>query len=161
LAISVAIQTQLHLSLIDYEQAWEQGELGRILSEKHGELLRAIESQAEEGKSHAGTILDQQVKALKARARHLTTYANVMTARARVLNTIGRNQKRDDPRPIDPSFGGLANPGMPFYCSASEMDKGFGGRFKPGLPILNPERHEQLSHGRWPGHETAMVDDGD
>ncbi len=161
LAISVAIQTQLHLSLIDYEQAWEQGELGRILSEKHEELLRAIESQADEGKSHAGQVLDQQMKSLKARARHLTAYANVMTARARVLNTIGRSQKRNEPRLIDPSVGGLANPGMPFYCSASEMDTGFGGRFKHGLPILNPERHEQLSHGRQPGHETAMVHEGD
>ncbi len=89
-AIAVAILTQLHLSLIDYAEALEQHEFSKTISQKCGNLLEAIQSQADEGKSHGGECLDHQMKYLKARAKYLSAYANVMISKARLLNTIGR-----------------------------------------------------------------------
>lgn len=91
MAIAVAILTQLHLSLIDYEEGLEQFEFSRTISQKHGALLEAVTSQAAEGKSHGGECIEQKMKYLKTRAKYLSTYANVMTASARLLNTVGRS----------------------------------------------------------------------
>jgi hypothetical protein len=52
----------------------------------------AIESAADDGKSHGGESLDHRMKYLKARARHLATYANLMVSHARLLNTVGRDE---------------------------------------------------------------------
>lgn len=89
-AIAVAVLTQLHLALIDFDEAVGEQEITRTIADKHCTLSAAIESAAEDGKAHRGESLDQRMKYLKARARHLTAYSNVMIARARVLNTVGR-----------------------------------------------------------------------
>ncbi|MGB2985625.1 MAG: TolC family protein [Phycisphaerae bacterium] len=90
MAIAVAILTQLHLSLIEYDEGLEQCEFSRTIAQKYGSLLEAVMSQAAEGKSHGGECIEQRMKYLKTRARYLSTYANVMTSNARLLNTIGR-----------------------------------------------------------------------
>ncbi len=91
LAVAVAILTQLHLALIDCRQMAEQYRLASAVAEKHGELLAAVENATAEGKSHAGEALEQRLKWLKARARQLTAYANLMIAQARLSNTLGRD----------------------------------------------------------------------
>ena len=92
-AIAVAILTQLHLALIDYEEALGQHEITRRIADKHGTLSAAIESATEDGKAHRGESLDQRMKYLKARARYLTAHSSVMITRARVLNTVGRTSR--------------------------------------------------------------------
>ena len=90
-AIAVAILTQLHLALIDYEEALGQHEITGRIAGKHRDLLTAIESAAEDGKSHGGQSFDHRMKYLKVQARHLAAYANLMITHARLLNTIGRD----------------------------------------------------------------------
>jgi hypothetical protein len=88
--VAVAILTQLQLALIDYEEATERLVLTRAIAQRHQALLVAIESAATGGKSHGGETLDQELKSLKAWARYLAGYAGVMTAQARIWNTVGR-----------------------------------------------------------------------
>ena len=88
-AIAVAVLTQLHLSLIDYQEALAQYVISEAISDKHRQLLEAIQSEAEEGKSHEGESVDQRIKYLRARARYLTARAEVMTSQARLINTVG------------------------------------------------------------------------
>ncbi len=90
-AIAVAILTQLHLSLIDCQEAAEQYQSTGVLAEKNRALLAAIESAAEEGKSHGGEALDYRLRYLKAHARNLAALADAHIARARLENTLGRD----------------------------------------------------------------------
>jgi outer membrane protein TolC len=91
MAMAIAILTQLHLSLLDYDEAVEQYGMARSIAEAHRRLLDAVQSAADEGASHTGTSLDQRMKYLKARGRYLATCANLQASHARVLNTVGRD----------------------------------------------------------------------
>ncbi len=91
MAVAVAILTQLHLAAIDCAQADEEHRLRRDIAEKHQRLLAAMAAAAEEGTSHAGQTLEHKLKQIKAQARSLGSLANLMIARARVENTVGRN----------------------------------------------------------------------
>lgn len=99
LAVAVAILTQLQLALIDYTDTAERLTLARAIADRHQALLLALQSAAGEGKSHGGETLDQELKALKARARYLTGYAALMTAEARVWSTIGRDVSAASSKP--------------------------------------------------------------
>ena len=101
-AIAVAILTQVHLALIDYQDAAERYRITETIAEKHRNLLAAIEDAAEEGKSHAGEALDHRLKYLKAHARHLTACANLKVAHARVLNALGRDPNSGNESAVDP-----------------------------------------------------------
>ncbi len=90
-AISVAILTQLHLTLIDREEALERRAFTKLVSEKSDMLLEAVESEVEEGKSHAGEAIDHKMKSLKARAKFLSAHDHLMNSNARLLNTLGRD----------------------------------------------------------------------
>ena len=96
IAIAVGILTQLHLSLIDYDEAVERRALARTISDKRHALLVAIERTADAGKSHGGELLEHRMKYLRARAVYLTAHANLMVSRARLLNTIGRNPQTEE-----------------------------------------------------------------
>jgi outer membrane protein TolC len=96
MALAVAILTQLHLAVIDCQEAAEQYEITRTILEKHRGLLAALQSAAEEGKSHAGELLEEKMKCLKAQARHRAALANLMAARARLANTLGRDLEPED-----------------------------------------------------------------
>lgn len=98
MAVAVAVLTQLHLAVIDWLEARAQQGLAREIAARHEALLSAVEAAAEQGASHAGEILAQRMAYLKACARDLSTYANAQTARARVLNTVGRDPTAAAPR---------------------------------------------------------------
>ncbi|HNQ24399.1 MAG TPA: TolC family protein [Phycisphaerae bacterium] len=95
-ALAVAILAQLHLALIDYQEAMAQCAINQTIADRHRLLLEAVRTQAEEGKSHEGEVVDQQVKCLRARARYLSARADLMTAEARLLNTIGLDPPWND-----------------------------------------------------------------
>jgi outer membrane protein TolC len=90
-AIAIAILTQLHLAIIDYQDAREQLETTASIAEKRRELASAIANAASEGKSHGGEVLDQRMRHLRAQAKHLVAYARLMAAEARLSNTVGRD----------------------------------------------------------------------
>jgi outer membrane protein TolC len=101
LAQAVGILTQLHLSIIDHQQAMEQWQIARRIADKRLELVDAIASSAEQGQAPQAQTLIHRLRYLGAVQRHLGAYADVMAARARILSTIGRDpQATDDPAPI-------------------------------------------------------------
>ncbi len=89
-AAAVAILAQLHMTLIDYEDAIMRYRIKKEISDKHTELLEAIASTVEEGKSHQGELLDYKIKQLRSRAKYLSAHSNLKTAVARLMNTIGQ-----------------------------------------------------------------------
>lgn len=113
-AVAVAILTQLHLALIDCQEAAEQCQTTGVLAGKSAALLAAIESAAEEGKSHGGEALDYRMKYLKARARFLAALADAQVARARLHNTLGRDSA---------AALAAAPPPAPFTPAASEAQE--------------------------------------
>lgn len=90
-ATAVAILTQVRLAWLDAQEAGEQMRLTRAIADRHRQLRDVVQGTAEQGKSHAGEALEQELKYLKALARHLTARANWMTARARLENAVGRD----------------------------------------------------------------------
>lgn len=91
LAVAIAILTQLHLALIDYRDTLDDCGMTAEIAATREHLLRAVESAAEQGKAHAGELLEHRMKYLKAQARYLQAYAQVQVAHARILNTVGRS----------------------------------------------------------------------
>ncbi len=127
-AVAVAILTQLHLSLIEYEEALEQHHFAKTISEKCGSLLEAVESTAAEGKSHAGESIGHKMKYLKTRAKCLTAYANVMTSKSRLFNTVGQDaQLLVDEAPAD-TVAGVTDAAM-----------------QSSMPVAAPERTEEAN----------------
>lgn len=109
-AQAVAILTQLHLALIDCDEAAAQLQISTQIAEQHRRLVLAVESAAQEGKSHGGEALDQRMKSLRAEARRLSAYAELMVARARLDNTTGRNLAPAGPAPPDPDTAAPPKP---------------------------------------------------
>lgn len=91
IALAIGVLTQLHLAVLDYQRTGAQYSLTRTIAEKHAALVNALQQAAVEGTAHAGETTEQRLKALRARAKYLTQYANLMVAYARVLNTVGRD----------------------------------------------------------------------
>lgn len=90
-ATAVAILTQVRLAWLDVQEAADQMRLTRAIADRHRQLRDVIQGTAEQGKSHAGEALEQELKYLKALARHLTAQANLLTAQARLENAVGRD----------------------------------------------------------------------
>lgn len=88
-AIAVAILTQLHLALIDRAEAAGRLRSARRIAQKRHDLVTAYTSAVEDGKSHAGELLEQRMRYVQARAKELAAYAGLQVADARVQNTIG------------------------------------------------------------------------
>lgn len=100
LALAIAVLTQLHLALIDYQEALDQLCLTRDIAESRQTLLHAIEDAAREGSSHSGEVLTHRLKHLKARARFVSSVANVRIARARIVNTMGHVVRPHSEEPL-------------------------------------------------------------
>ncbi|MEW6199888.1 MAG: TolC family protein [Planctomycetota bacterium] len=90
-ATAVAILTQVRLAWLDVQESADQTRLTRAIADRHRQLRDVVQGTAEQGKSHAGEALEQELKYLKALARYLTARANLMTAQARLENAVGRD----------------------------------------------------------------------
>lgn len=90
-ATAVAILTQVRLAWLDVQESADQARLTRAIADRHRQLRDVVQGTAEQGKSHAGEALEQELKYLKALARYLTARANLMTAQARLENAVGRD----------------------------------------------------------------------
>ena len=91
IAQAVGILTQLHLAVIEYRDAMDQVELQSEIAMKRKELVAAVEANIEQGTSHQGELVEYQLKDLTARSRYLMTFAKIMVAQARIVNTVGRD----------------------------------------------------------------------
>lgn len=110
-AIAVAILTQLHLALIEYNDLRDRYRSTRELSGKFNDLLTAVQKTAKEGKTNAAETLDYKLRALRARAKYLTTCALLRTSVCRIDNTLGRTVTGEATLPqIDASLDTLQLP---------------------------------------------------
>ena len=89
--LAVAIIAQVHLAAIDYDEATETVGLIRGLSEAQTKLVAAMERHQQEGKAAADEVLDSEAKGLFSQVRYMSASADLMTARQRILNTLGRD----------------------------------------------------------------------
>jgi outer membrane protein TolC len=90
IAIAVAILTQLHLAVIQHDESRDRLALAARISERHRQLLTAVQKTVDEGTAADSEVLDQQMKYLRAHAKALDELAEFKLARARVWNSVGR-----------------------------------------------------------------------
>lgn len=101
IALSVGILAQLHIAVIEYEDARAKLGASREVAEKRGRLVSALERAQAEGKGDAGRVLEERIKHLAARTRYLLDRAAVAGAKARIENTVGRNPVGMPTVPVD------------------------------------------------------------
>lgn len=89
--LAVAIISQVHLATIDYEEVVEAAQLVRELSSAQNQIVVAMERHQQEGKATVDEVLDSEAKGLFAQVRYMSVCADLITARQRVLNSLGRD----------------------------------------------------------------------
>jgi len=90
--LAVAILSQVHLAAIEYEEAIETHRLVRGLSDTRQQYLDVVRNRQQQGEVGADAVLDAETKQLFARVRYMSAYAEVMTAYARLCNSLGRDR---------------------------------------------------------------------
>jgi hypothetical protein len=88
-AIAAAVLTQLHLAVIDFEDARQIYRHAKEIAAKRKLLMEARQRHAEFGEGSYEDVLESEVKYLFAQVRSLSSYAELMIAEQRILNTIG------------------------------------------------------------------------
>lgn len=91
IAIGIGILTQLHLSVIEYQDALRRYQLLKKLTKHRNDLKDALHRQISAGKAHDALLLDSESRALFAKDRLLRALADVKTALQRIWNANGRN----------------------------------------------------------------------
>jgi len=103
-ALTIGVLTQLHLALVDRDREQRQFELIQRISAQRAQLAEAAAQAARDGKGHAGDMIEAQMKHFVAHARYVKTYANLQTAHARILHSVGRAPAGPDVlNPLPPS----------------------------------------------------------
>ncbi|MFH1036268.1 MAG: TolC family protein, partial [Pseudomonadota bacterium] len=90
-AMLTAIFTQLRLASIEQAESLDDIDLLRDLNDSRSRLLTAVDGQVKQGKSHEGDLLDAEQKYLIANSEYLNSYGRLVTARARLNNSVGRD----------------------------------------------------------------------
>jgi len=90
-ALAAGILIQVHIAAMAYEAAWEQERMARQTADVRSKLAQAVAGMAKEGSANEAEVLDQNLRWLASRSQWLMAYANLMTSRARLLHSIGRN----------------------------------------------------------------------
>ncbi|MBI4798214.1 MAG: TolC family protein, partial [Desulfarculus sp.] len=92
-AMVTAVFTQVRLATIEQAESMDDIELLRDLNESRSRLLTAMEGQVKQGKSHEGDLLDAEQKYLVANHEFINSYGRLVTSRARLNNSVGRDWK--------------------------------------------------------------------
>ncbi len=90
-AIAAAVITQLHIAVIDFQDAAQAYRQSKKIAAKRALLTEARLRHAELGNSNYEEVIKNQARYLLAQSRHLFSYAEWMITEQRILNTIGRD----------------------------------------------------------------------
>jgi hypothetical protein len=93
LSLAAAIMTQLSISVVSYEDATRKYTQAMEIEAKRRQLMQARRRHTELGKGRIEDVLKSEGRHFFSQVRTLTSYADVMIAEARILNTIGRNER--------------------------------------------------------------------
>ncbi|NDV24537.1 TolC family protein [Desulfovibrio sp. JC022] len=89
--MAMAVLTQLRLATIEYDNYLRQVEQAYELENLREELAREVHLQVENGRLKESTLLNADQLFIVAHRARLTAYARLMTARQRILNSLGRD----------------------------------------------------------------------
>lgn len=89
--MAMAVITQLRLAIIEYDNYLRQVEQAYELEKLREELAREVHLQVENGRLKESTLLNADQLFVVAHRARLTAYARLMTARQRILNSLGRD----------------------------------------------------------------------
>ncbi len=89
--MAMGILAQLELAAIGYQSAREAWRLAQEQASLRARLLTATRKEQESGKLEPGAVLEAESSALFAQLRARFAYADLLHARARIDNTVGRD----------------------------------------------------------------------
>lgn len=89
--MAMAVLTQLRLAVIEYENYLRQVEQAQELEKLRKELAVEVHQQVETGRLKESTLLNADQLYIVAHHARLTAAARLLTARQRILNSIGRD----------------------------------------------------------------------
>ena len=102
MALAMGVVTQIHLALIEYEDALKQYQLAANLSQVRNRRLAAMQDLAIKGELEETTLLEAESDALYARLRSMNAYAATLIAVERIWNAVGRNPSISPPKALVP-----------------------------------------------------------
>ncbi|MBI4617115.1 MAG: TolC family protein [Planctomycetes bacterium] len=106
MALAMAIVAQVHVAAMGYEDALQQYQLARSLSELRERRLDASRHYLSQGQLDDWSVLQAESDATFARLRYLDAYAQVVISRQRVETAVGRG---GPPRTVEVSSWAEAN----------------------------------------------------
>ena len=95
-AQALAVLVQLNLAVIEYEDAFEALDIATKLEDKQNELQAVIDEEVRLGTENESLQLQTIQQALEAKVKRLTAYSDLITAKARIYNSMGRNFDQQD-----------------------------------------------------------------
>lgn len=94
-ALGGAILAQLNLAVVEYKDMAEQAAQLKSLAEMRAELAAMVRMEVEQGKVQRSQLLDAEERSLAAKMEYHAAYARLVSAMARVTNSLGHD--RDTP----------------------------------------------------------------
>ncbi len=92
LSIAAAILTQLNIAVVDYEYTIQRYGQTKDIESKREQLMEGRRRHAKLGNGKIEDVLKSEGRHLFSQVRSLSTYADLMIAKQRILNTIGREE---------------------------------------------------------------------
>ncbi|MCJ7539351.1 MAG: TolC family protein [Desulfobacterales bacterium] len=92
LSIAAAILTQLNISVVDYEYTIQKYRQTKDIESKQEQLMEGRRRHAKLGNGKIEDVLKSEGRHLFSQVRSLSTYADLMIAKQRILNTIGSEE---------------------------------------------------------------------
>ncbi|GAB6038495.1 hypothetical protein JCM15519_30540 [Fundidesulfovibrio butyratiphilus] len=89
--LTLAVTTQIKLSIIECQETLGRLQLSKQLEAERREVLDMVRDQVRQGKLKESLLLDEDQRYMSARLRHLGNYAGFLAARARLINSLGRD----------------------------------------------------------------------
>ncbi|MHC4873494.1 MAG: TolC family protein [Planctomycetota bacterium] len=95
LAATVAVLTQIHISVIEYQSSVNQIKDASLIEEKSRRLVAARMKAVKGGKSHGGQVLAVKTQRIQDLERYLQGYLQLISAQARLYNSLGLDPDSD------------------------------------------------------------------
>jgi outer membrane protein TolC len=92
LSLAAAILTQLNIALVDYEYMIQKYRQTKDIESKREQLMEGRRRHAKLGNGKIEDVLKSEGRHLFSQVLSLSTYADLMIAKQRIFNTIGREE---------------------------------------------------------------------
>ena len=93
MAVAVAVLTQVRLAVIEHEFALKRYRMLRDLNDDSEKIAANLAASAQAGKAKGNAVITQEARGLEDFAKLQDAYARVMTARARIAESIGEGTR--------------------------------------------------------------------